>query len=195
MSGFSGGHYKQTVPDIDFEQCYRIWGMIVGYEYKKLLPSILRIWPFKVFFERYFLHLRVGNGPLTKYFKQGMRASASEYNNALNERAEVTHAVDSFFDDFDFWILPSSPSPAIKRTMFGRFLKVGGEYKDYSTILGSYLVPTAVFGTPVLNAPIGFVENMLVGAQIMGRKGSDLWLLESCIEHVSKHSKFEWPDL
>jgi len=184
----------QITPDIDFEQCYRIWGMIVGYEYKKLLPSILRIWPFKVFFELYFLHLRVGYGPLTKYFKQGMRASESEYNNAIKERAEISKSVSSFFDDFDFWVLPSSPAPAIRRTMFGRFLKVGGEYKDYSTFLGSYLVPTAVFGTPVLNAPIGFVENMPVGAQIVGRPECDLDLLESCIAHISRHSKVQRPN-
>ena len=168
--------------------------MIVGYEYNGILPRILRLWPFKTFFEQYFLYLRIGDGRLTKYFKRGLRASESEYNIALNEKAEIATSVSSFFDEFDFWILPSSPSSAIKRTRYGRFFKVDGEYQDYSSFLGSYLVPTVVLGTPVLNVPIGLINGMPVGAQIMGRPESDLNLLETCVVHIAKHSKFTWPD-
>ena len=190
-----GHQCKEKPPEgIDFEECYRIWGHIVGYEYRDVLPRFFKTAFGRILFDGYFLNLRLGNGRLTRYFKAGLNSSEDEYQKVLLEHQDVAKRMKRFMSEFDLWILPTSPSPAILRSRYGSFFKHNGQHKDYSSFLGNYLTPTALLGTPALNVPIGFAEGLPIGVQVHGAPFSDHRLLQITKEHLEKYIAVKWPD-
>lgn len=180
-------HWNE-VPQIDFTEAYRIWGAIAGYEMKAVLPPFFRTQLGRELFDGYVFHYKMGNGPLTKWFKRGLSSTPTEYENALKERDRVISTVDSFFNSYDLWILPVSPAEAITRQWGGRSIQANEKRIPYSEYLGSYLAPTAVLGTPALSLPIGFGDsNLPIGIQIHGPRFADPWLLEMAEKHLAKY--------
>jgi Asp-tRNA(Asn)/Glu-tRNA(Gln) amidotransferase A subunit family amidase len=112
-----------------------------------------------------------------------MFASDTDYAEACARRLAIFETVDRFFTQHALWVLPVSPSAKIPRTWSGKVIRTSAGKFDYSTYLGSYLVPTTVLGTPVLTCPIGVDhDQMPVGAQIHGPRFSDRWLVRAVIK-------------
>ena len=144
------------------------------------MPWIVRRTPLLRFHAWWTLNRRLGRGPLTTHFKNGMFASDAEYAEACARRSAIFETVDRFFSEHALWILPVAPSAAIPRSWSGKTIQTPAGEFAYSTYLGSYLVPTTVLGTPVLTCPIGVDhDQMPVGAQIHGPRFSDRWLVQA----------------
>jgi amidase len=170
----------ETKPPCDFNERYRDWGIIAGHENASALPWIVRRTPLLAIHAWWTLDHRMGPGPFTRYFKNGLLASNAEYAAACARRSATLETVDRFFSEHSLWILPVSPSAAIPRAWCGKTIRTGAGEFDYSTYLGSYLGPTTVLGTPALACPIGTDhDGMPVGAQIHGPRFSDRWLVQA----------------
>jgi amidase len=176
----SRGHsLVEAKPPFDFNELYRDWGIIAGYECASALPWIVRRTPVLAFHAWWMLRRRLGRGPFSTHFKNGMFASDAAYAETCARRAIILETVDRFFSEHALWILPVSPSSAIPRSWCGKTIQTAEGKFDYSTYLGSYIVPTTVLGTPVLTFPIGADhDQMPVGVQIHGPRFSDRWLIQ-----------------
>ena len=170
----------EAKPPLDFAELYRDWGLIAGHEYASAAPRIVRRTPLLAFHAWWMLNRRMGPGPFSTHYKKGMYASDAEYAAACARRSTVFETVDRFFSEQALWVLPASPSAAIPRSSCGKMIQTSAGQFDYSTYLGSYLVPATVLGTPVLTCPIGVDhERMPVGVQIHGPRFSDRWLIQA----------------
>jgi amidase len=170
-------------PDVDDELAYRIWGHLVGYEYRRALPlGALGC----AFTSLYTLRYRLGDGPLTQYVREGLRLSEEGYREALSARESKQRRVDAFFAErADVWILPVSPGVAIERMSRGRDIQTANGPVSYSRYLGAFLCPTAVYGTPAVTIPIGVGEGGLpIAVQAHGARFSDVRLLRTAAAHL-----------
>jgi len=169
---------EMASPQANAEDLFQTWGTIAGYEYIHLVPPIFRS-RLVIYTYGKLLLRRLGPGPLSRYFISGMLASKAEYEQAMKARDSAHHAVDKFFDRYDYWILPVAPTSALKRDQCGKSIKTDRGLIEYTRYLGGFTVPTTVFGTPSLSFPIGNGENNLpVGVQIHGARYSDRELVD-----------------
>ncbi len=177
----------ERAPPIDFELLYRIWGIIAGYDYTNGIPKIFRTRIVKSIVGWWLLDRRLGKGPFTDHFKNGLLSSKTEYDKACSQRSEVYQTLDTFFSEHSVWILPTAPSVAFPLKLSGKdFHTENGTY-SYSQYVGAYTVPTTALGTPVLSLPIGKDENgMPIGAQIIGPRFGDRWLVDVCAKLEAK---------
>lgn len=189
-----GHEVHWTEPKVEWADAYRLWGHLIGHEYQSILPALLRSGPGRALFEAYFLRYRLGNGPLTQFFKEGLRTTPQEYQLAREAHRRLTLAGDEFFSSFDMWILPSSPTEAIPRQRGGRPIWHQGQELPYSTLIGSYLCPLVLLGTPALAMPLGKGGNgMPIGVQIHGKRFSDFDLVRACNGLFSNQYVFSAP--
>jgi amidase len=193
VRGFAGrltdaGHEVAVLdrPPFDFEAGYAVWGLVAGYEMKQQFPAPLRTRPAMRAFAAWFLRHRLGDGPLTAYFRRGLLAAAAEYREALARRDELARAVGGLLDRHDLWVLPVSPGVAIRRRRPGRPIRATEGVVPYSRYLGQYLCPTALVGTPALVVPVGYGEGGLpVGVQAHGPRFADRWLVGGAGPHLA----------
>jgi amidase len=165
-------------PPFDFEEAYSLWGLLAGFEMKQQFPRLMRGRLNMRAFAAWFLNYRLGSGPLTTHFRDGLLACEAEYQNGLARRDELLRTADAFFSRHDLWVLPVSPGVAIRRQRPGRPIRTADGAVPYSRYLGQYLCPTAVVGTPALVVPAGTGEGgMPVGLQVHGPRFADRWLV------------------
>ena len=140
------------------------------------------------------LRYKLGDGPFTACFSAGMVASRAQYGAALARQTQICTTVDAFLQQYAMWILPVSMGEAIVRQRRGSPIDVDGEPVPYSVYLGAYTVPTTLFETPVLTAPIGLAPSgMPVGVQIHGARFSDRRLLQTAQRVLGKYLHVRMP--
>jgi amidase len=174
------GHEVHEVrPDLDYEQTFRDWCLIVGFEYLRSFPKWLALRSIKRYALDRMILRKLGNGALRRGILDGASMPPSEYERALARVREVRATVDAFFEQYDAWVLPCSPAPAIPlRECAGMVTTPRGEV-EYSRFLGAYMLPTTVMGTPVVAFPAGADERGLpIGLQVHGARFGDLDLLD-----------------
>jgi amidase len=189
----SRGHrLVEAKPPFDYNDLHRDWGIIAGHEYVSALPWVVRRTPVLAFHAWWMLTRRLGRGPFATHFRNGMFAREADYTAACARRSTVFKTVDGFFSEHALWILPVAPSAAIPRTWSGKMIQGAAGKFDYSTYLGSYMIPTTVLGTPVLTCPIGVDhDQMPVGVQIHGPRFSDRWLVRAVMRLLDDGSRDE----
>ncbi|MEQ1828593.1 MAG: amidase [Pirellula sp.] len=174
-------------PPFDFDEAYSLWGLIAGYEMKRLLPFGMRNRLAIHGFTRYFLNYRLGHGPLSAGMSHGILASATEYQEGLARREELNAVLNGLFQRYDLWGLPVSPAAAITRRKTGSSFEQNGKAIPYSQYLGAYVCPTVVAGTPALVAPIGKDRNnMPIAIQLHGPRMYDWHILKLAISRLSE---------
>lgn len=165
-------------PPFDFEDAYSLWGLIAGYEMRRLLPFGMRNRLAIRAFTRWFLTYRMGHGPLSVGMSRGMLASETEYQEGLARREDLNATLSVLFQQFDLWGLPVAPAAAIIRRKTGGLFEQNGRSIPYTQYFGGYLSPTVVAGTPALVAPIGKDrDNMPIAIQLHGPRMNDLHIL------------------
>ena len=94
------------------------------------------------------------------------------YGRALKVRSKIISDFQKAFDDFDFLISPTTPSPAFK---FGE--KTENPLEMYLSDLCT--IPANLAGLPAISIPTGLSENnMPLSIQLMGKPCSDYSLLD-----------------
>ncbi len=164
-------------PDLDYAALHQDWAMIVGYEQNQLLPAAMP-GPFKRRFIDQLLLKRLGPGWMRPAMLKGMAVTRQEYLSAIARCRSAQNKTDRFFQEFDAWVLPVSPSAALKRSECGTLLQTHLGPMAYTDYLSGYLCPTAMLGTPALALPVGKTHTGLpIGVQIHGPRFSDRLLL------------------
>lgn len=187
---------REVAPEVDPEEAWRVWGTLAGYNLWSATPPLLKTGAARWLFSAYMLHYKLGDGPATKWFKQGMAASRDESAAALAQRKKMLAVVDAFFKRYALWIVPVCMGEAIRRQRRGTAIEAEGKTFPYSFYLGAYTIPTTVFGTPVLTAPIGLGSTGLpIGVQIHGPRFADRLLLETASRFLSQYLTVHIPPL
>jgi amidase len=174
----AGAEVVEASPDVDWEELYRAWCTLVGYEYARSLPRFLTTGLKKVALDQ-LLFRKLGSGFMRSHLLKGMSASTRAYQEAIERRELAQREIDRFFSQYDLWAAPVSPSPAVPLSECGRRIKTSEADFDYSYYLGLYLCPTAMFGTPAVAVPAGRAGSLPIGIQIHGPRFSDPGLVRT----------------
>jgi aspartyl-tRNA(Asn)/glutamyl-tRNA(Gln) amidotransferase subunit A len=95
---------------------------------------------------------------------------ADEYARARRRQAELTRALDLFFDDVDFFITPTTRIVAPR---------IGGDAVSLAAHLTAFTAPFDVTGVPAISVPCGFTRAGLpIGLQIVGRAWDEARILQ-----------------
>jgi Asp-tRNA(Asn)/Glu-tRNA(Gln) amidotransferase A subunit family amidase len=167
----------EAAPEVDADELFRDWGMLVGFEFARGMPWYARSTPTRWAYGRFAVHPRLGAGPLTDSFRRGLVASARSYEAALERLAGARLVVDAFFERHRALVMPICPDSAPPLALAGRAI----DGVSYSRWHGMFTCPTANFGTPALSIPLP-VDGMPIGLQIHGPRFSDRALVAAFSE-------------
>ena len=108
---------------------------------------------------------------------------ADEYALAKRRQAELTRALDLFFDDIDFFITPTTRIPAPR---IGGDVVSPSETINLAQHLTAFTAPFDVTGVPAISIPCGFTRDGLpIGLQIVGRAWNEARILQ--VAHQFQH--------
>uniref|UniRef100_B0T7Y4 Amidase n=1 Tax=Caulobacter sp. (strain K31) TaxID=366602 RepID=B0T7Y4_CAUSK len=141
---------------------------------------------------------RLGAGPLS--WAKGVLAatsSAAEQRRAQVERLRLAADVQTFFEQFDVLIAPTAPTPAFPhdhRSIHLRRLKLTDGRKTSYLQMMAWPALASVWKLPALAFPIGLSRDGLpIGVQLMGRPGSDTFLLDLAQTLEARLGGFQFP--
>ncbi|WP_217578462.1 amidase [Mesorhizobium sp. GbtcB19] len=101
----------------------------------------------------------------------------STYLEALNQRDEFIYAWERFFGDWDVLVCPAMMCTAFRHREMGMPIPVDGVETSYWSAL-SHVCRFNLTGHPAVVIPIGLDrEGLPIGAQLVGRRHSDMKLL------------------
>lgn len=182
----AGFQISQGQPDgFDFKQARRAFGEIMGYETGEMIPAAVR------FLARFFGRASARRSPeFIANVMLGYRHSEKRYAVALEEKRKLSAIVDAFLGKDGVWILPVTATSAFKHMKptsdrngvrdYAEPLFINGQPINYFDALTSFVTPLSLTGHPVVTIPLGLDENGLpVGAQLVGRKGSERHLIQA----------------
>lgn len=176
-----GHNLNAFSPRIDFAHCEEVYGVILGYEYKKMIPYPFRLRPFMDVFNYFFNTRRFRDGQFKQSFQKGLLGNRQAYNKALIKAENLRSQFQTELENFDLWLTPVSPGPAISHQKTGSALTLDKQVLPYAEYLGHFLTSTALFHHPILVAPIGVSGDQLpIGVQMHGKPGKDWQLLADC---------------
>lgn len=167
-------HVIEASPDIDWEDAFRDWGMIVGHELGRGLPGPARSLPVRWAYGALALRWRLGGGRLTRSLLAGLTAPISSYEAALERMERVRQVVDDFLRRHRAWVLPVASTAALRHAECGRVV----DGMPYGDRLGAWQCPTALLGTPALTIPLP-VEGLPIGVQVHGPRFADRALVRA----------------
>ncbi len=193
-----GFDVSQRQPDgFNFGQARRAFGEIMGFETGALMPAPVRL------IARIFGRSSARRSP--KFLANvmlGYRHNERRYVAALAEKRRLSATVDAFLGKNGVWLLPVTAASAFKHMKptsdrngvrdYADPLFVNGEPVNYFDALTSFVTPISLTGHPVVTIPLGLDENGLpVGAQMVGRKGSEKHLIQTACALNSSLEKVE----
>lgn len=103
------------------------------------------------------------------------RMPAVEYVDAMQARGAISRALDAALADCDAWIAPTSTVLPPLRGQHEVQVE-GGPTTVREAVLGQTL-PFSLCGVPALSIPLGLVDGLPVGLQIIARRDADASLL------------------
>lgn len=182
-------------PELDFTICTEIWGTIVGYEFKRMLPAPIRFRPGADLFNHFFNRRRFREGTFKESLQKGFLSNEALYRETIARAETFRNEYIRQFQDFDLWITPVSAGPAIKHQEIGTPQRLNSEPVPYTSYLGNFLTPTTIFHHPVLVAPIGSDSEFPIGVQFHGKPGQDWQLLSDVSKLKSLFRRLTPPPL
>ncbi|MFC4892364.1 Asp-tRNA(Asn)/Glu-tRNA(Gln) amidotransferase subunit GatA [Pseudofrancisella aestuarii] len=106
----------------------------------------------------------------------------SYYNKAQQIRRIMTDQMNKIFEEVDAVFMPASPSEAFRK---------GDKLDPVSAYLSDiYTIPANISGLPAISFPVGFVNNLPVGAQLIGKAFNDNVLTQLVVQY-QKHNSVE----
>ncbi|MEH2159280.1 amidase [Nostoc sp.] len=116
------------------------------------------------------------------------------YITALTERETLIANMEGFLSDWDVWLCPVVPVPAFTHRQPGEPIEVDGQEFSYLEAIGAYTAIFNLTGNPALVLPFTqSQEGLPIGVQIVGRRGSDMKLLEIAEKLIQVTGFFQRP--
>jgi aspartyl-tRNA(Asn)/glutamyl-tRNA(Gln) amidotransferase subunit A len=135
---------------------------------------------------------------VAELLEQGATVSAQDHLQALRVRTQLARQFDSIFDRVPIVITPTLPClpPGIGAGTFTP-VDVGGQTQPLATAHTRFTLAANIAGIPAGSLPCGIYENMPIGLQVMGRRGSDLGVLSvmAGMEQVFAQEKLWQPGI
>lgn len=189
----AGMTVERCRPDgFDFEEAWYAYGIIAGAEVGLGMPAMERLplsmlgrfWP--------------KSQPLIRSFAAGLRFDFRQYNEALNIRERLISRLEQFLDVWDVWMCPVTPSVAFPHQRPRKFGKpptimVDDHRLSYLEGTISMTVPFSLTGSPVVALPVGVVNDLPVGVQLVGQRWRDEALLDNCLVIEAAMGGFQTP--
>lgn len=176
----------------DFEEAWYAYGIIMGAEVGLGMPMMERL-PLSL----------VGrflpkSQPLVRAFARGLAFNWRRYNEALNIRERLIAQLEQFLGSWDVWMCPVTPSVAFPHQQprkFGKPPTIMVDDHPLSYLEGtiSMVTPFSLTGSPVVTMPVGVINGLPVGVQIVGKRWRDEALLDNCMVIESAIGGFQPP--
>ncbi len=179
---------KGQPQDFDFQAARRAFGEIMGYETGELMPAAVRL-----------MALAMGR-PSARRSPEflanvmlGYRHNRRSYEAAIMRKHDLAASIDTFLGDNSVWLLPVTAASTFKHMAptsdrngvrdYATPLEINGKPVNYFDALTSFATPISLTGHPVVTIPLGLDERGLpVGAQLIGKKGSEMHLIRTASE-------------
>lgn len=189
------GHaVREIAPPFDADRCTEVYGIILGHEFKQLLPAPLRFRPFVGAFNYFFNTRRFQAGAFKEAFEHGLLSNRQQYQQALAEAVALRANFFGSLQAFDLWLTPVAATAAIPHQKTGAWQRVDGERVPYTTYLANFLLPPTLFHHPILSAPLRATPtDFPIGVQLHGKPGQDWQLLADCAHLEALFSKSQPP--
>ncbi len=98
---------------------------------------------------------------------------------ALSDRDILIANMEAFLSNWDVWLTPVVPVPAFTHRQPGEPIEVDGYEFSYLRAIGAYTTIFNLTGNPAVVLPFTQSQSGLpIGVQLVGRRGSDMKLLE-----------------
>lgn len=198
----AGFDVAQSQPDdLSFGQARRAYGEIMGYETGELMPPPARL------LARLFGRASARRSPeFLANVMLGYRHDKKRYASALAQKHRLSAILDAFLGSDGVWLLPVTAVSAFKHMKptsdrngvrdYADPLFINGQPVNYFDALTSFVTPISLTGHPVVTIPLGLDANGLpVGAQLIGRKGSEHHLIQTANALWSSLERVECPYL
>jgi amidase len=137
----------------------------------------------------------LSKSPIYQGYIHGSRQNLYRYAEALTRKDYLSLKMDKFLSKWDVWICPVAPGPAFKHQRSGKPIIVDKVKVPYWSWGCSYTSVFSLTGTPVVVIPLGTVNGLPVGLQLVGRRWSDMKLLHIAELISNKMDKYKQPAL
>ncbi len=107
------------------------------------------------------------------------------FDKAQRVRAMIKEEMNKIFSSYDAILGPTTPSVAFKHGEISNPL-------DYY-LQDIYTIPANLVGSPAISVPMGFVDEMPIGLQIIGRRFDDAKVLQIARNYEKVRGEFPMP--
>lgn len=122
---------------------------------------------------------------VAEMIRQGLSITAVDYINALRQRALIINEIMRILNNVDALLMPTLPTTAPKIS------EVLGKELDFRVVATRYVASANLLGSPAITIPMGKVDSLPVGLQVMGGIYQDNFILSlaNTIENILKLGK------
>eukprot|EP00123_Amoebidium_parasiticum_P012065 comp21090_c0_seq1/m.28451 comp21090_c0_seq1/g.28451 ORF comp21090_c0_seq1/g.28451 comp21090_c0_seq1/m.28451 type:complete len:445 (-) comp21090_c0_seq1:19-1353(-) len=108
-------------------------------------------------------------------FQDGNGPNDAQMEEAVKQRDLARASINEFLGSDSFWILPVASTLAFTHNPKQEPIKIKGSDKPVSYWAAAlpYVTPLTVTSHPVLTLPVGVIDGLPLGVQIVGRSGDD----------------------
>jgi len=152
---------KINPPGLDVERSWKVWGNLFG-----MMVTQDTHWAERLGMR---FMVRGWKGTTIKASRRALGGNFMRYAKALNAQQQLTAVLEAFFQDYDIFICPVSPTPAFAHQPSGKYRTINGVRYPYFEACGVFLHVFNVTGHPALVVPLGHTEEGLpIGVQLVG---------------------------
>ncbi len=99
---------------------------------------------------------------------------------ATQIRDDCRNQVNQFLDKYDAWIVPVTSVLPFDHNPNHDKLKINENLVSYWQATISYCIPFTLTGNPVITLPVGIIDKLPVGIQVIGKRWEDEKLISIC---------------
>jgi amidase len=177
LSDASATVARHTAPNIDYAEAWELAAEALATINTLMQPSLMRALR------------RIGSPLLALHppshfvlrgFVHGAAVHPERIVHVLAQRDALITQIERFFDDWDVWIAPAFPRPAFTHRPLNAAIEIDDQLisQDLAAVMSNVIFNFS--GHPAVVVPIGFSrEGLPIGAQVVGRRWSEMALLDA----------------